>query len=433
MTELAIILKSLRSRLFLTIITVITVAVSVALMLTLLTMREAGHDAFRRGSGTTHLLVSADSSPLVSVLNGVFYANAPRNPIPWAKYEEIRSRFPWDFAIPTQLGDSYRGHPALATTRDFLEKFQPDPRGRFELASGRFFEAPFEVVLGAEAARESRLKLGATLFLTHGSGGSREGMEGEGEHAHADHEHTEFPYTVVGILEPTGTPHDRLLITDLESTWILHAHDRRHHADHSISTTTSADLLESDRLITGILLRLPTRPGSAVSAGMQQQFDQLRRDTSIVVAQPEQQIDKLFSIVGSIDRLFIAMAAVVMVGGGISILLALASSMEARRRQIAVMRVLGCSQMRIFSLVLTESALLGLLGAAVGITIGLIGCLVTAAILRQTLGLVIEPNPRLHWLVIVAAATVVLAGLAGVIPAAMAYRTPVARNLRPIG
>lgn len=431
MSDLSIILRSLRSRLFVTVTTIATVAIAVALMITLLTMKQAGRDAFRRGSGTTHLIVSADSSPLVAVLNGVFYANPPRNPLSWSKYQQIKDAFPWEWAIPTQLGDSYRGFPVLATTADFLERFQPDPQSRWALADGRFFEKPFEVVVGAEAAKATKLRVGAKIVMTHGSGGSREG--GEEGHDHAGHDHAEFPYTVVGILAPTGTPHDRVLMTDLDSSWIIHAHDRRMHDDHATRTTTQADLLDTDRKITGVLLRLPTRPGSNVSAAMQGQFDALRRDTSIVVAQPEQQIDRLFAIVGSVDRLFVAMGAVVMLASAVAIMLALASSMEMRRRQIAVLRVLGCSRPRIFGLVVTESALLGLAGAVAGVVIALVGCVLVAAALRQALGLVISPAPRTEWIAIVGAATIVLAAMAGIAPAIMAYRTSVARGLRPIG
>lgn len=281
MSDLTIILRSLRSRLFATVTTIAMVAVAVALMITLLTMKDSGQRAFLRGGGSMHLLVSADSSPLTAVLNGVFYANPPRASLAWAKYEQIASSFPWEWAIPTQLGDSYRGFPALATTRGYLDEFRPDPHRAWEFAEGRAFERPFEVVLGAEAARGTRARVGSTLILTHGApgaGGAAAAAAGSGATAddHHDHEHDDFPYTVVGILEPTGTPHDRLLITDLTSSWIIHAHDRRHMADHSIRTTTEADLLDSDRLITGILLRVPTREGRQVSAVLQQAFDMLR-------------------------------------------------------------------------------------------------------------------------------------------------------------
>src|SRR5262245_43833020 len=135
MTDFTIILRSLHARLFSTLTTVVSVAVAVALMLVLLSMKDSGQQAFERGSGNMHLLVSADSSPLTSVLNGVFYANPPSRWIAWSRFQEIASdpRITGDpanaslapgFAIPNQQGDSYRGSfPTLATTPDFFSKF----------------------------------------------------------------------------------------------------------------------------------------------------------------------------------------------------------------------------------------------------------------------------------------------------------------------
>ena len=122
-----------------------------------------------------------------------------------------------------------------------------------------------------------------------------------------------------------------------------------------------------------------------------------------------------------------------MVSSGIAVMLALYNSMEQRRRQIAVLRVLGCSRPRIFGLVLTESAMLGLLGAIAGVALCVIGVRIVAMIMKERLGLVIETDLPLRWVLGLVLATVGLAALAGIIPAVMAYRTSVARNLKPLG
>lgn len=451
MTDWTIILRSLRARLFSTITTIITVAVAVALMLVLLMMRDSGRRAFVRGTGNMHLLVSNDASPLVSILNGIFYANPPRRPIPWTQYNEIAAKFPLDFAIPTQLGDSYQGNPVLATTPEFFSKFQPVPKEPWKLTQGKFFDTEWQVVLGARAAAATGLKLGDQIALTHGSGGSREA--GAAKDAPPGHVHSEFKYTVVGILEPTGSAHDRALFTNLNSTWIIHAFDRREraehehdaeqsaepghkeeaHDEHEVPPMTVADITDEDRKITGVYLRLITRDGSDSPANLPQIFDMLRRDPTITVAQPSEEISRLMAIVGNIDQILVGMAGVVMASSGIAIMLALYNSMDQRRRQIAVLRVLGASQSRIFGLVLTESALVGLLGAVVGLVTSLLGVRIVTAIMRDRLGLVIEPLLTPEAAVIVIAATVALGVLAGLIPALMAYRTPVAKNLKPIG
>jgi hypothetical protein len=208
-------------------------SVAVALLLTMLSLRSAGFEAFQRGSGTTHLLVSADASPLVAVLNGVFYANAPSNPVSWEKYGEIRSSFPYEWAIPTLQGDSFRGFPVCATAPEFFTKFQPAKGEPWQLREGHFPERNFEVCLGSDAAAGTGLRVGQQVRLTHGAGS---------EHGH---EHEEFPYTVVGILQPTGSAHDRAVFTDLESSWLLHAFDRREREGIE-SKPTVADLLAAE-------------------------------------------------------------------------------------------------------------------------------------------------------------------------------------------
>lgn len=429
MTDFTIISRSMTGRLFSTITTIVTVAVAVGLMLVLLSMRNSAQQAFARGSGNMHMLVSRDASPLVAVLNGIFYADSPRNYMEWPKYIQIANNYPFEYAIPTQQGDSYRGLPVMATTTEFFEKFQPAVDSPWELEDGRFFQSPFEVVVGAEAARARGLGVGDALFLTHGAStesGDAVGME--------DHVHTEYSYNVVGVLKPTGSAHDRALFTDLDSSWILHAHDRRKaELGHDIALTTIEDLEVQDKKITGIYTKVFSRPGMQGSAAMQPVFNALRADTSITVASPSNQIGQLFTIVSNIDKILIAMAGVVMISSAIAIMLALYNSMEQRRRQIAVLRVLGSSRGHIFELVVTESALLGLLGAIVGIGLAYGGGLAVAGAMKERLGLVIVPTMEPLVVAVICLATIALASIAGFVPAMMAYRTPVARNLRPLG
>jgi putative ABC transport system permease protein len=424
-TDTTFIARSLSARLFSTVTTVAIVALGVALMLVLLGMRDAGEKAFVRGQGNMHLLISGpQQDPMVTVLNSVFYAGAPRNYLPWSSYESLRTRFPFEWTIPTQLGDSYRGLPVLATTEAFFTDFQPADGLPWRFARGRAFERPFELVVGSEAARLSGLGVGSRASLTHGT-------PRKGEMAH---EHKEFVYEVVGVLAPTGTLHDRALFSDLVSSWVLHAHDRRlGELGPDIPLTTPADLIDEDRKITGVSARLLTRPGMGLSAALQQVFSILRADPTITVASPDQEIRKLFAIVSNIDRIIVALAATVLVVGAITIMLVLYQAMEQRRRQIAVLRVLGCSRARIFGLVVTESAVIGAAGAGAGVLLSVLGSRLVADQLYQRLNLVIEPGFEPRILLGVAVGTIALAGAAGLVPAVAAYRTGVIRNLRPIG
>jgi putative ABC transport system permease protein len=446
MTDWTIITRSLKARLFSTVTTVITVGVAVALMLVLLTMRDSGRRAFERGSGNMHLLISRDASPLVSILNGIFYAGAPRSPIYWREYEKFVKETPLlDWAVPMQLGDSYRARwPVLATTPEFFSKYKPGQTEDWHFAEGRVFDKDFEVVVGATAARATGLKIGDKITLTHGfpSGGNLAGT----------HEHKEYQYTVVGILKPTGLAHDRSFFTNLESTWIIHAHDRREEAERkerggaeetpeehaAEKPMTAADVTDDDRKITDIYVHVLTREGSAASASLPILFDQLRKGqgalgSTITVAAPSEEVRKLLIIVSNVDQIFLAIAAAVMLSSGIAIMLALYNSMEQRRRQIAVLRVLGASRGRVFGLVLTESAVIGLLGAIAGVAVAALGAWITSTIMKERLGLLIDPSLQPIAVIGVSVSTIVLAAAAGLAPAMVAYRNSVARNLRPLG
>jgi putative ABC transport system permease protein len=457
MNDFTILRRSLAARSFSTTVTIITVAVAVALMLVLLTLRESGKRAFERGVGDMHMLVTAEASPLASVLNSVFYASPPRNYLPWERYEQLLTQAPWAYTVPVQMGDSYRGFPVVASNAAFFARYKPNIGENWELREGRFFENDFEVVVGAAAASASGLKVGDEINLTHGSGMSRDGE-------HAGHVHNEYNYKVVGILQPTGGAHDRALMTTLESSWIIHAHDRieaaahaddkhthdepaaetghaegehahdhdhDHAHDHAPITVTVDDLIDEDRKITGVYLRLVTREGSQVPANLQQVFDTLRRDRTINVAAPFDEIRKLDIIVGNVNRLFVAVAAVVVVSSAVAILLALYNSMEQRKRQIAIFRVLGASRGRVFGLILTESALIGLLGVVLGIALSILGSSLAAGALKDRIGLVVNTVLPPRELVAVCLATIALAIVAGVVPALKAYRTSVYDNLRP--
>ncbi|MEQ8770264.1 MAG: FtsX-like permease family protein [Phycisphaerales bacterium] len=422
--DATIVQRSMSARMFSTVTTVALVAVSVGLMLLLLSMKDSGRKSFERGIGNMHMLISRDSSPLVSVLNGVFYANPPANPITWQEFEGLRGslRFPL-VMIPTQQGDSYRGRPVMATVPEFFTDFEPVQGEPFEFASGEAFDAPFEVVVGSEAARAAVLSVGDTINLRHG-----------GPRDPDAHVHDEYDYTVVGILEPTGSPHDRALFTDLTSSWTLHAHDRRLQEIGPDAVTTPDDLVDADKLITGIYGRAIGRPGSSgPPAYLPQVLVQLRRNPSFVVAEPSGEINRLFEIVGNIDKILIAMAGAVMASSAIAIMLAMYNSMEQRRRQIALLRVLGASRARIFRLVIVESALIGLIGAVLGTLVATVGGVVVAGVLEARLGLVVTPSFGWQLAGAVVGATVGLAVVAGLVPAIAGYKTSVVRNLRPLG
>jgi putative ABC transport system permease protein len=462
MNDLTIVLRSLRVRLFSTVTTALTVALAVAIVIVLLSVRGSGERALSRGAGNMHLLASAEASPLAAVLNSVFHANAPRQSLAWSQYDSLRDKAPWEYAIPTAMGDTFRGFPVVATTPEIVGKFSALPDRAWTLREGRVFDSDFEAVIGSAVARATGLRTGDTIAFSHGftrSGAAVAGdivkagheSHGHDDHAHDDHDHDhdhdesgegdkpsmsghlhrEFGCKVVGILEPSGTPHDRAVFCSLATSWIMHAHDRRERADKSITTTTRDDLMEEDRRITGVYLRLTSRDPRTAPANLPQVFEMLRRDAQLTVANPAREVTKLLEVIDATNKIVLAVGGAVMLSSIVGIMLALVSSMEQRRRQIGVMRVLGASRGRVLSMILAESALLGLMGAALGVVVAMVGMSIAAGQLRAKLGLVIESALSPTMVLYVVATTVLLACMAGLVPALMGYRTSVLRSLRP--
>lgn len=416
MTDWNIVTRSMTSRWVSTALTIFTVAIATGLLTLLISMRHAGEDSFRRGTGNVQMLISKEPGPLASVLNSMFYAQAPGNPIFWSEYQTLKSSYPFAWTVATQLGDSYAGSPVMGTEQSFFDSFQPATDEAWSLNQGRVFTKPFEVVVGAQAARSQGLVIGDTITLDHGMAGDS-----------AKHHHDEFSFVVVGILNPTGTAHDRALFISLESAWILHAHDRRE-AQLGHIETTLADVIDSDRKVTGIYASLGDRKAALV-----QVLGALRADPNWTIANPASTVGSLFKIVSNVDQILLAMAIAVLCSSGISIMVALYNSMEQRRRQIAVLRVLGASKGRVFAMVLTESAMIGTIGGFIGIALALIAGQLVTGLLESRVGIVVHPSLPTDGYLMIVLLTIALSTLAGFVPAMIAYRTQVVRSLRPIG
>ncbi|MBL0871662.1 MAG: ABC transporter permease [Phycisphaerales bacterium] len=466
MSDMTIVTRSLRVRLLSTVITVLSVACAAGLLIVLLSLRHQGQSAFSRGTGNAHVLVSAEPSGLVSVLNTMFYAQAPKAALDWKQIkalgldEQTRAKkdgsgeevVPSDrrlaFSVPVQMGDSFRGFKSVATTGRFFGAFQPTEEEAWAFAAGKSFEGTWEVVLGAEVAKITGLKVGSELFITHGwsarGHGAVEGdtpatkKEDEHDHSHGDHDHDhdhdapggaghihdEHPFVVTGILQPTGTLHDRAVFMNIEAGWVLHAEEKRKAKDPNLPEARVDNLTDEEKQVTGVLVR--ARSGAVLG----EVFAELRKQTGVTVANPASEVRTLFSIISNVDTILLAVAGAVLVGSAASVMLAVYSSMNERRKQIAVLRVLGASRGRITGLVLAESAVIALLGAAAGAVLSVIGMQAAAAATLARTGVLIGGSVELGSVVMVMAGTVGLGMVAGLVPGVLAYRVGVGESLR---
>jgi putative ABC transport system permease protein len=259
-------------------------------------------------------------------------------------------------------------------------------------------------VLGSEVAARTGVGVGGTFTGVHGIGG-----EGDA--------HASDPYTVVGVLEKTGSVIDRLVLCNIESVWQVH--------EHAQGPEDEADrkALEEAREVTVLLVQYASPLAAATLPR------QINSKSELQAASPAYETARLFSIIGVGVEALRAFALVLILAAGLSVFIALYNALEERRYDLAVMRTLGASPRKLFGLLVMEGLGLALLGALIGLVLGhglasSLGVWLESQKQYPVTGL--EWRPEELWLLVVALAVGLIAAL---LPAWRAYRTDVSRTL----
>ncbi len=425
MNLLTIAWRSMQQRALASALTGFSMALGVTLVVAVLVINGVVGDTFRKNAGTGFdVIVGAKGGKLQLVLNTVYHLSTPVENIPYSylhqftdgPYKPYVSR-----AIPYCLGDNFRDYRVVATVPGLLGDTAFAPGRKYTFASGRNFhaKAPFEGVLGSIAARQTGLKVGDTFRPAHGVDAAPDA-----------HQHDAF--TVVGILDPSGTPNDRAIFINIEGFYALANHakpvegmnttpakEADHDHDHEFEP-----LPEARRELTAILIKTASPMASL-------QLPNLVNEGNVAQAVlPIREINGLFEIfVGPIELALLVLTVLIVIVSGIGILVSIYNSMNDRRREIAVMRALGARRGTIMTIVLLESILLSLGGGLAGWLLGhgLIAGMGPVIAARTGVGLGLAPFVPAELALI--PGLIVLAALVGYLPALSAYRTDVARAL----
>lgn len=400
-----------------TLLNVLLLTLGVGTIVLLLLLSRQLDERLQREARGIDLVVGAKGSPLQLILAGVFHVDVPPGNIPLDEVEKLRANPLIAQVIPISLGDSYLGFRIVGTEPDFVSHYGA------HLASGRLWEAPLEAVLGAEVARRSRLRVGSQFAGSHG-------LSAGGE-VHADN-----PYRVVGILRPTGTVIDRLVVTGTESVWKIHEHHHHHEGDSATASKPDAsgpthDDEDDDETGAGagqkqVTMALVRYASPLAAASLPRQINS---ETSLQAASPAYESARLFTIFGFGTDIIRGFALLLIVASCLGIFIALFQAMDARKYDIAVMRTLGAGRRRVFALLLLESLVLAAAGTVLGL---LLGHALLAAIGAWLPAAAPLAEGARHWypeeLVVV---LIALGGgiLAALLPAWRAYRLDVAATL----
>ena len=330
-------LRSLWNRRSTVVLTVFAVAVSVAMLLGVQKFRTAAQDSFASTISGTDLVVGARSGPLNLLLYAVFRIGDPTANVSWKTFRMVSSHRDVAWTIPLSMGDSHRGYRVVGTTDAYFAHYRYAQGRGLTFVDGRAFGAGNEVVLGSEVARRLGYAIGDSIVISHGIG----------EVSFKSHDAN--PGVVAGILEATGTPVDRTIHVPLEMIDNMHGLE---HADQSAGRSLSA-----------FLVGMKSRESVLM---MQRALNEYREEPLQAVI-PGVALAQLWSIVGVADRALMLIAACVALAGLLGMMASILTSLNERRREMAILRSVGAQPRHVFGLLLLESALLTVVGVFLGV------------------------------------------------------------------
>jgi putative ABC transport system permease protein len=401
-------LKSLYNRKLTTAMTIAAIALSVTLLLGVERIRKEARTSFTHTISGTDLIVGARSGPVQLLLYSVFRIGNATNNISWKSYQEIARNPKVKWTIPISLGDSHQGYRVMGTNTDYFEHFRYAGGRRLEMAAGRNFERVFDAVLGAEVARTLNYRLEDPIIIAHGAGKV------------SFIKHDDKPFKVVGILKKTGTPVDQTIHVRLEGIEAIHI-DWKEGAPipgQSISAEKALNMDLSPKAITAFLVGLKSR---IAAFGVQRQVNTYSQEPLLAIL-PGVALQELWDLIGVAEKALLVVSGFVVVVGLSGMLIALMTSLNERRREMAILRSVGATPLHVFSLVVGESAILTLAGVATGVGLLYVLLLIGQPLILSRLGIFIAVSGLSIYELILMGAICMAGVITGFIPGYQCYR-----------
>ena len=411
-----LIAKSLWNRKGTALLTLFSIAVSVALLIGVEQIRKGIRTSFASAVSGTDLIVGARGGSLQLLLYSVFrMGNAPNN-LTWESYQDFRNHTNVHWTIPFSLGDSHHGYRVLGTNLEYFKRFRYGNRQRLQFAEGKPFSGVYDAVLGAEVARKLGYRLDDPIIVSHGTGNS------------SFLKHEDRPFSVVGILVPTGTPVDQTVHVRLEGITAMHIDWESGAPPMEDDGLNSEELLKRDltpEAITAFLVGLRTK----VHAFSLQREVNTYNEEPLSAILPGAALQELWELLRTAETGLRVISGFVVLAGLLGMMTALLSGLNERRREMAILRSVGAGPGTISGLLIGEALLLTLSGIVSGILLLYLILFSVRPFLESQLGLFLplKPPSLQDYIVL---ATITFAGMfMAALPAFRAYRQSLADGM----
>jgi putative ABC transport system permease protein len=416
MTLFKIARKSLLNRKTTTFLTVVSIALSVALLLGIERIRSGARNSFESTVSGVDLIVGARSGPVNLLLYSVFRIGNATNNISFESYERFSHHKAVEWTIPISLGDSHRGQRVVGTNTNYFKYYRYAGTQELSFAKGRAFEGLFEVVIGSDVAQKLGYKVSDKITLSHGSG------------AVSFQNHADKPFTIVGILNKTSTPVDKSLHVSLEAIQALHVDWQngappRPGQNISPEKILAMELKPSD--VTAFFVRLDSK---IAIFNVQREINTFEEEALMAIL-PGVTLRDLWETIGIAEKALLVVSMLVFLVSLIGMVISMLATLNERRREMAILRSIGAKKRFVFSMLVIESCILTVAGMVAGVAVLYIGLTLFKPVLESkmglTLGLMTPTSNDGFFMGSILLGTL----LASIIPAWRAYRNSLADGL----
>jgi len=413
MLNLAI--RSVWNRKTTALLTIFAIALSVTLLLAVEKVRTEAKESFSNTISGTDLIVGARSGSVQLLLYSVFRIGNATNNISWESYQDFANHERVKWTIPISLGDSHRGFRVMGTTDAYFEHYRYARTHALAFSHGRQFEGVFETVLGADVAAQLGYSLDEEIVIAHGIGNV--GIT----------KHKDRPFKIVGILKKTGTPVDRTVHVSLQGIEAMHLGWRggAQMRGLKISTDQIRQLELKPKAITAFMVGL----NSKISTFKVQREINEYKEEALLAILPGVALQELWGLMTIAELALLIISVFVVVTGLMGMLTMILSSLNERRREMAILRSVGARPAHIFILMISESGLLATLGAILGVVMLYALLFLAQPFLESEYGLHITINMLNQYDMTLLGIVVVSGFIIGLVPAIRAYRNSLADGM----
>ena len=393
--------------------TILAIALSVALFLGVEKVRSGAKASFADTISGTDLIVGARSGSVQLLLYSVFRIGNATNNVTWESYQDIAARPDVDWIVPISLGDSHRQFRVMGTTQAFFEHYKYRQGRVLEVSDGAIMDDLFDTVIGADVATTLGYSVGDPIVVAHGLASFTE--------------HRDQPFRVSGILEKTGTPVDRTVIISMEAIEAIHV-DWQSGAQIPGQSTPAEVIREMDLTPKAITAALIGVDSPLKTFSLQRAINEYPEEPLLAIL-PGVALQELWGIVGIAETALLAVSAMVVVTALIGMMATIFSSLSERRREMAIFRAMGARPITILSMLVLEAMVMAAVGAVLGMMILYAGLIIAQPLLDSAFGLwlpIDAPTLRDFWVMI---AVICAGAIVSLLPAIRAYRMSVADGM----